>query len=59
MPNDFLRIYTTNYDTVLETYWEGKEQITDLFVKKAMIEELDINQLNYRGRIRLIKLHGS
>lgn len=29
MPNDFLRIYTTNYDTVLETYWEGEEQIMD------------------------------
>lgn len=27
--------------------------------QKATIEELDISQLNYGGRIRLIKLHGS
>jgi hypothetical protein len=53
-------IYTTNYDRVLETYWEGKEDINDLFKIERGIETLDIGRLsNAIERIKLVKLHGS
>jgi hypothetical protein len=53
-------IYTTNYDRVIETYWEGKEDINDLFKKTGGLEELDVGLLSSAaGRIKLVKLHGS
>jgi hypothetical protein len=53
-------IYTTNYDRVVETYWEGKEEINDLFKKVGGLEELDVGLLSSAvGRIKLVKLHGS
>jgi SIR2-like domain len=53
-------IYTTNYDRVIETYWEGKEDINDLFKKTGGLEELDVGLLSSAAaRIKLVKLHGS
>jgi hypothetical protein len=50
-------IYTTNYDRVLETYWEDKE-INDLFTRGGL-QQLDLNKLIDRLNIKLVKLHGS
>ena len=59
-PEEPFHIYTTNYDRVQETYWEGKEDINDLFKKGKGIETLDIGRLpNANERIKLVKLHGS
>jgi hypothetical protein len=41
---DRLYIYTTNYDRVLETYWEGNE-INDLFVNRGGLQQLDLDRL--------------
>ena len=55
---DRLYIYTTNYDRVLETYWEDKE-INDLFVNRGGLQQLDLARLIDGIDIKLVKLHGS
>ena len=59
-PEESFHIYTTNYDRVLETYWEGKEDINDLFKIDRGREGTGHGRLpNATGRIKLVKLHGS
>jgi hypothetical protein len=49
-------IYTTNYDAVMETYWEGIAPINDLWDDTG--KTLDVRK--YEGDVlNLIKLHGS
>jgi hypothetical protein len=55
---DRLYVYTTNYDRVLETYWEDKE-INDLFVNRGGLQQLDLDRLIDGTNIKLVKLHGS
>jgi hypothetical protein len=51
-------IYTTNYDAVMETYWEGITQINDLWKQEAGGKTLDVGK--HEGDVlNLIKLHGS
>ena len=54
---ELLLIYTTNYDRVLETYWEEKE-INDLFQNRGLVQ-LDLERLINTMNIKLVKLHGS
>src|SRR5215831_14730968 len=44
---------------VLETYWEGKHQINDLFVDRGGLQELDRDRLINTIYVKLVKLHGS
>jgi hypothetical protein len=53
-----LYIYTTNYDRVLETYWEDKE-INDLFVPRGGLQQFDRDRLIDGNYTKLVKLHGS
>jgi hypothetical protein len=51
-------VYTTNYDLVLETHWQGGVHINDLWVNRSGVEVLDVTKKE--GEIvDLIKLHGS
>ena len=51
-------IYTTNYDRVVETYWQGIADINDLWKRDAKTEVLDTDRRE-AGPLTLIKLHGS
>ena len=53
-----LFIFTTNYDRVIETYFEGKE-INDLFKHNGELAYLDLYKLRDTNNIKLVKLHGS
>ena len=44
---------------MLETYWEGKHQINDLFVDRGGLQELDRDRLINTIYVKLVKLHGS
>ena len=52
------RIYTTNYDLVLETYWEGLAYINDLWKPDNNMQVLDVAK-SEGDLVTLIKLHGS
>ena len=51
-------IYTTNYDNVIETYWQGIAHINDLWKDTKGTLTLDVER--HEGDVLdLIKLHGS
>jgi hypothetical protein len=51
-------IYTTNYDRVVETYWEGIAEINDLWKTEANTQILN-TELQKGDMLNFIKLHGS
>jgi hypothetical protein len=51
-------IYTTNYDTVIETYWRGIAHINDLWKNTNGMWTLQVDQ-RAGDMLDLIKLHGS
>jgi hypothetical protein len=51
-------VYTTNYDLVVETHWQGGVPINDLWVKRSGVDVLDVNKREGEV-VDLIKLHGS
>jgi hypothetical protein len=56
----FCPIYTTNYDSVIETYWRGIAQINDLWKEEKGIKVLDVGKISSDATdIKLVKLHGS
>ena len=50
--------YTTNYDKVVETYWQGITYINDLWKRDVNPEVLDTEKRE-AGPLTLVKLHGS
>ena len=52
------RMYTTNYDRALESYWEGTFDLEDCFKQVAGVNTMDIAIAHSVGH-KLIKLHGS
>ncbi|HXX97838.1 MAG TPA: SIR2 family protein [Candidatus Bathyarchaeia archaeon] len=51
-------MYTTNYDAVMETYWEGIAQINDLWRQEAGGKTLDVRKYE-ADVLNLVKLRGS
>jgi hypothetical protein len=56
----FCPIYTTNYDSEIETYWRGIALINDLWKDEKGIKVLDVGNISSDAiDIKLVKLHGS
>jgi len=51
-------IFTTNYDLVVEQYFQGRSYINDLWKDENNIKTLDVEKIE-AGPTTLIKLHGS
>ena len=53
------QIYTTNYDTCIESFWEGVADINDLFDENRGLKILGVNNVKITNKIKVVKLHGS
>jgi hypothetical protein len=52
------RMYTTNYDLSMETYWKGVLDLNDTFSPSAGIQVMNTERAT-ENNMKLIKLHGS
>lgn len=52
-------IYTTNYDTCIESFWEGVADINDLFNEHGGVKVLAVDRVTEPGKPKIVKLHGS